>query len=339
MDGFAVRQADLPGKLRVVGESFAGDELPHRLEPGCTVRIFTGAPMPMYADRVVIQEEVALEGDWAIIPAAAGSRHVRARGSDFELGDEVLAAGQLLTPRAMVAAAAADCANAEVWRRPQIVILATGDELHPPGESAVLPGKIPESVSYGVSALAEQWGGEVIATCRLRDDLRSMELAAGEVLQLADLVVVTGGASVGEKDLAKAMFEPHGLELVFSKVAIKPGKPVWLGRAAGRLVLGLPGNPMSAMVTARVLLVPLLAGLCGRSGALKWESVRLAGAVPECGQRETLVRARRTALGALPMMSQYSSAQRALVEADLLLRCRPLDGARRPGEVMDGLAF
>lgn len=339
MDGYAVREADLPGSLRVVGESFAGRGFGQPLETGCTVRIFTGAPMPHDADRVIIQEDVVREGDRALMPAVARAIHVRPRGSDFRSGDELLAAGAMLTPRALVAAAAADRAEVEVWRRSRIAVLATGDELAAPGEAARREGTIPESVSYGVAALAEQWGGQVVAMARLGDDLRAMERSAGEMLQLADLIVVTGGASVGEKDFAKPMFVPHGLELIFSKVAMKPGKPVWLGRVGEGLVLGLPGNPTSAMVTARVLLAPLVAGRCGRNGALEWETVPLAGALPACGERETFVRARRTAHGALPISNQDSGAQRALVEADFLVRNRPHDRAREEGELVEALAF
>jgi molybdopterin molybdotransferase len=166
-----------------------------------------------------------------------------------------------------------------------------------------------------------------------------MERAAGEALEAADLVVVTGGASVGEKDYAKAMFAPHGLELIFSKVAIKPGKPVWLGRAGSTLVLGLPGNPTSAMVTARLLLAPLVAGLAGRSGALGWRTLALGAPLPACDERETFHRARLTATGAVPLGNQDSSAQKALADADLLLRSRPHDPPREAGEEIETLDF
>lgn len=340
MDGYAVREADLPGTLRVIGESFAGSGFGGAVEPGSCVRIFTGAPVPKGADRVVIQEVVERRRDEAIIPPPSGdARHIRVRGSDFRAGQELLLAGDLLTPRALVAAAGADVADVEVWRRPRLVVLATGDELVPPGKARGRPGAVPESVSFGVAALAEQWGGETVASRGLRDDLPGLRHAAGQALEVADVVVVTGGASVGERDLAKAMFEPHGLELIFSKVAIKPGKPVWFGRAQERLVLGLPGNPTSAMVTARLLLAPLVAGLSGRAGALEWNDVPLGAELPGCGDRETFVRARRTPAGAVPIGNQDSSAQRALTEADMLLRMRPHDPARAAGELAQALAF
>jgi molybdopterin molybdotransferase len=156
----------------------------------------------------------------------------------------------------------------------------------------------------------------------LPDELNAMTKIAADSLEKADLVIVTGGASVGEKDFAKAMFESEGLELLFSKVSIKPGKPVWLGRAQNKLVIGLPGNPTSALVTARLLLAPLIAGLSGLdpNSALRWRRAPLLSPLPACGDRETFVRARNFQDGVEPAANQDSSAQRTLVEADLLLR-------------------
>lgn len=340
MDGYAVRDSDVPGSLRVVGESFAGRGFEGAVEPGTAVRIFTGAPVPPGADRVVVQEVVERDGDLARIAESPGeARHIRRRGSDFRAGDTLLTAGRRLDPRALVAAAAADLAEVEVWRRPQVRILGTGDELAAPGEASLRAGSIPESVSFGVAALVEIHGGRSLGARRLADDLPAMERAAGEALDEADLVIVTGGASVGEKDFAKAMFAPHGLELIFSKVAIKPGKPVWFGRAAGKLVIGLPGNPTSAMVTARLLLAPLIAGLAGRAHALRWRTVRLAGSLPACGDRETFHRARFDGDEAMPVANPESSAQKALAEADVLLRSRPNDPARAAGEEIEALDF
>lgn len=340
MDGYAVREADLPGSLRIVGQSFPGSGFEGAVETGACVRIFTGAPVPRGADRVVIQEVAARDGDRVAIGDLSGAAmHIRPRGSDFRAGDLLLEAGRRLDPRALVAAASADVAEVETWRRPALLVLATGDELAPPGEARGRPGAIPESISAGVTALAGQWGGRSLGSLRLGDDLPALERAAGEALDQADLIVVTGGASVGEKDHAKKMFEPHGLELIFSKVAMKPGKPVWLGRARSRLVLGLPGNPTSAMVTARLLLAPLVAGLAGRGGALEWSPLPLAGPLPACGDRETFHRARRAATGALPLADQDSGAQKALADADLLLRSRPNDPARGPGQSIEALDF
>jgi molybdopterin molybdotransferase len=340
MDGYAIRDADLPGSLRVIGESFAGHGFGGAMEPGTCVRIFTGAPVPAGADRIAIQEDSVRDGDSVTIGHASGpARYIRTRGSDFRIGDLMLEAGRRLDPRALVAAASADVAEVDTWRPPAVLVLATGDELAPPGEARARSGAIPESVSLGVMALVETWGGRPVGSCLLADDLVGLERAAGEALEQADLVVVTGGASVGERDHAKAMFAPHGLDLLFSKVAIKPGKPVWLGQAGRTLVLGLPGNPTSAMVTARLLLAPVVAGLAGRAGALEWRSLPLGEPLPACGDRETFHRARLTEAGAVPLATQDSGAQKALAEADLLLRSRPNDPARPLGYEIETLGF
>jgi len=345
MDGYAVRDADLRGfpvRLPLAGESFPGNEVTKELAPGHCVRIFTGAPVPGGADRVVIQENVVREGEVAVIAAPPGApRHIRPRGSDFLAGDLLLEAGRRLDPRALVAAAAADRPEVEVWCRPRLVILGSGDELVEPGAAATTPGAIPESLSIGIAALAVEWGAEFSGRSRLRDELISMRRAAADALDIADLVVVTGGASVGDRDFAKAMFDDAGLELIFSKVAIKPGKPVWLGRARDRLVIGLPGNPTSALVTGRLFLAPLLAGLTGRDPgeALCWRRVPLANAAPAVAERETFVRARRNRDGGELISNQDSGAQRALAAADLLVRRPAHAPAAGAGELADMLDF
>jgi molybdopterin molybdotransferase len=345
MDGYAVREADLaslPAALRVAGECFAGAGWNGTVQPGTCARIFTGAPIPSGADRVVIQENVRRDGGQAIISENPGkARHVRKRGSDFSVGEEILPIGRLLDARAIVAAAGADMGAVEVFHRPRLHIVGTGDELAEPGAAQARSDTIPESVSFGVAALATQWGAEMPVRSRLRDDLASMHEAAASAVRLADVVVVTGGASVGEKDFAKAMFEPLGLELIFSKVAIKPGKPVWFGRVADRLVLGLPGNPTSALVTARLLLAPLLAGLTGRGieCALSWRPLALAHSLGACGDRETFHRARLRDGAAEILSFQDSSAQKALAQADLLVRQRVGTPRAAAGDLVDVLEF
>ena len=345
MDGYAVRDEDvttLPASLTVAGESFAGRGWDGEVALGQCVRIFTGAPVPRGADRVIIQENVDREGDKAIIREFSGTaRHIRPRGGDFAQGDELLSAGQYLHPRAVVAAAAADLAELRLFVRPRVAVLSTGDELASPGSAAAVPGAIPESVSFGVAALVEQWGGTIAGRSLLRDDLAAMERAAAEAVETADLVIVTGGASVGEKDFAKTMFEPLGLELMFSKVAIKPGKPVWLGKAGATLVMGLPGNPTSALVTGRLLLAPLLCGLTGRDAAdaLRWLAAPLGAGIGPCGARETFHRARWDD-GAVEVLSnQDSSAQKTLAEADVLVRQRAHAPAVPEGGVVEILDF
>lgn len=344
MDGYAVRDADLAAirRLKLIGESAAGQvELP-KIGPGECVRIFTGGAIPPGADRVVVQEIVDREGEWATVTQAPGpTTHIRRRGSDFKSGERLLVAGTLLGPRALVAAAAADVRELEVYRSPRVVIVATGDELAEPGAARDHPAAIPESVSFGAAALCEQWGGTCAGRMRLPDDPAQLEHGAMEALENADLVVVTGGASVGERDFGKSMFAAIGLDVLFSKVAIKPGKPVWLGRAREKLVLGLPGNPTSAMVTARLFLAPLLAGMSGRSptAAHRWMTARLSVPVPACGDRETLLRARWSGDAVEPLAFEDSGAQKVLAEAQLLVRRAPHSPALAAGEVVPVLDF
>jgi molybdopterin molybdotransferase len=345
MDGYAVREAELaelPAVLAIVGESFAGSPHDGAVGPGECVRIFTGAAVPAGADRVVVQEVVERRASSACFsePLSA-ARHIRAAGSDFEPGEPLLEAGTFLDARALVAAAAADVSEISAWRRPRVTILGTGDELAEPGTARDRPGAIPESVSFGVAAIAADWSADIVGSARLPDRIDAMERAAADALAVADLVVVTGGASVGEKDFAKAMFAPAGLELIFSKLAIKPGKPVWLGRAGGTLVMGLPGNPTSALVTARLLLAPLLARLSGRPAedALRWRKTPLASQLWECGARETFHRARWSNGSVEILSNQDASAQKALAAADLLVRQRPGAPAAGVGDPIETLDF
>ncbi|MFL6759969.1 molybdopterin molybdotransferase MoeA [Sphingomonas sp.] len=340
MDGYAVRGADVeafPVSLKVVGESLPGLGWPGSIEPGSCVRIFTGAPLPAGADRIVIQEQVRREGETAIIGREPGpATWVRVSGGDFRVSEDVLPAGRLLDPAALTAAAGADASEAEVFLRQRIALLSSGDELVEPGQARSSALAVPDSASVGVAALAEQWGGRVIRRERLRDDLAQMQAAARDAASSADVIVVIGGASVGERDFAKAMFEPLALELLFSKISIRPGKPAWFGRIGETLVLGLPGNPTSALVTARLLLAPLLGVAQGRTieDALPWEPARLAMTLPPCDLRETFHRA-RLAGGEVSLVGfQDSHAHKALADADVLVRQRANSAAMPAGEAV-----
>jgi len=345
MDGYAVREQDLasfPVSLRVVGEAFAGAGWSGTVIAGTCARIFTGAPVPAGADRVVIQENVERDEGIAHIRQHPGAaRHIRKRGGDFRAGTRLLEPACLLNRRTIVAAAGADVARVEVYSAPRVTLLSTGDELAEPGSASSRPDAIPESVSYGIAALVDAWGGAVIDRQRLPDDLATMEKAASVACIHSDLIIVTGGASVGEKDFAKTMFEPMGLELIFAKVAIKPGKPVWLGRTGKTLVMGLPGNPTSALVTARLFLAPLLCRLTGRPGgaALRWRKLPLAAPLEACGPRETFHRAFDSPAGVQLLGNQDSSAQHALAQADLLVRQRAHAPALAAGSMVDTLDF
>lgn len=323
MDGYAVREADLGGgPLRLIGASYPGDGFVGAIGAGECVRIFTGAPLPAGADRVIVQEIVRRDADAVHVEGQWEARHIRPRASDFAVGDTLVEAGRRLDPRALVAAAGADLGEVAVARRPGVAILGTGDELVAPGEARARPGFIPESVSIGVAALVAEWGGVAVSRERLPDVEEAIRAAAGHAIAAADVVVVTGGASVGEKDYAKAVLAGLGLDLIFSKIAIKPGKPVWFGRVGGTLALGLPGNPTSALITARLFLAPLLAGLGGGdpAAATCWEEMPLAGPLPPTGDRETFVRAVVSDGAARPLSNQDSGSQRTLAAAEVVVR-------------------
>lgn len=339
MDGFAVRKAEALtcSALKIVGEAVAGAPFDGSLGPDQAVRIYTGAYVPDGADFVAIQELAEIENGTVRFADGIGSgSNIRTAGSDFRAGDTLLEAGTRLSPAAMVALAGADRPSVQVVRRPKIAVIATGDELVSPGFAAGTTAALPESASYGVCALATERGAHIVSRHRARDDLAELQSIAANALDQADCVVVIGGASVGDRDLAKPMFARSALDLVFSKVAIKPGKPVWFGIALGRPVLGLPGNPSSAMVTARLFLAPLLGGLLGRNG---WTEVAtfplpLAIDLPANGSRDTFVRARLEPEGLLPCANQESGAQAPLATSDWLIRRGAGDPPQARGELV-----
>jgi len=346
MDGYAVREADLgslPARLHITSEIFAGSANPGAIDQGECARIFTGAPVPKGADRVIVQEVAERDGDYAqFSKPLSNNSNIRKCGNDFGAGDILLKAGRKLDYRALVAAAGGDVAKLTCWRKPRVALLATGDELAEPGTARHNAGTIPESISVGIAAMVREFGGQIVSQSQLPDDLDQMERAATSAVEYADLVITTGGASVGDRDFAKQMFAPAGLEMIFTKVAIKPGKPVWLGRAMGKLVLGLPGNPTSAMVTGRLFLAALITGLAGADplASLPWRGAEIASSLPAAGDRETFVRASLDAQGrAVPLGNQFSSAQHALANADLLLR-RPAGlGPLEAGEIVPAISF
>lgn len=274
MDGYAVRDGDwgsFAAGLPVTGESFPGTAHPPDLPAGAAIRIFTGAPVPSGADRVIPQEKMEREGALARFSHARGAdRHIRTAGSDFRAGDVLLPAGRVLDWRALTAAAAADLAEVEVHRRPRIAILTTGDELAAPGTAHLRAGAIPDSLSLALAAFARDHGADLVWAQCLRDDRTLLAAAAAEAREGADVLLVIGGASVGDKDHSRHIFG-QAPDFVFSGVAMKPGKPVWFAHHGSCRIMGLPGNPSSALVTARLFLAPLLAGLAGRNAG---ESLR-----------------------------------------------------------------
>ena len=274
MDGYAVATRSLddaaaaaPFRLPVRGESRTG-ALPGPLEPGSTMRIFTGAAIPQGADAVVMQENVARDGDVAVLAQKPRpGQNVRRRGEDLAARSVAIARGTRLRPAHLSLAGALDRADVSVVKRPIVTILATGDELRRPGTDP-LPGTIPESNTLALRAMARRAGASTRAHPYVRDDRVATERAFAAALEASDVVVTIGGVSVGDHDLVRPALEAVGVELDFWRVAIKPGKPLVIGRfpRAGRrdaVVVGLPGNPASAMITFAVFGVALLRALQG----------------------------------------------------------------------------
>lgn len=344
MDGYAVRSQDLaalPTALPIIGKSFAGGGVPAPLPPGVCMRVFTGAPVPDGADYVIVQEDVTAEGERAHFRVSLGkSRHIRAVGSDFSAGNVLVPAGVPLNPQRLVAVAAADMPRVRVIRRPRVSVIACGDELTAAGSSPSA-NRIPDSISIAVAALAQRWNGVCVGRRLCPDDLDPLTRAAEEEIESADVIVVTGGASVGERDYAIAMFSAHGLELIFNKVAIRPGKPVWLGRAGKAIVLGLPGNPTSALVTGRLYLAPLLFGMSGHApqAAWDWHTETLAEAIPGISERDGFLRAMLRDDGIVALTNQDSAAQKMLAEASFLIHQEPNSRPLERGEPVSVLPF
>ncbi len=319
MDGYAVRWADLHGQWRLVGESAAGHGWGGTLGQGQAVRIFTGAPLPAGADTIVVQEEVAHSGETARLtgegPRGPGA-HIRPAGQDFAAGDLLLAAGTRLAPPHLGLAAAAGHGALPLVRRPRVTMIATGDELVPPG---VVPG--PEQIVSAnpamLAALLRWAGAEVEDPGLVPDDPAA--LATAITASQADLILTIGGASVGDHDLVVPVLKSLGAELDFWKIALRPGKPLLAGRLSGRRVLGLPGNPVSAYVTALLFAVPLLARMGGRDHALPIVRLPLATPLPANGVRRDHLRARRTPAGAEALSRQDSALLSLLAAADLLI--------------------
>lgn len=324
MDGYAVQAAEatLGARLTVIGEAAAGRPFAGRCEAGAAVRVFTGSPVPMGADAVVIQEDTRREGEQVeIMQAARPGENVRAEGGDFRAGEDLIAAGRLLGARDLMLAASAGHARLAVHRRPVVAILATGDELVMPGETPG-DGQIVSSIPAGLAALVAAAGGLVRPLGIARDTLASLDehiAAAGD----ADILVTIGGASVGDHDLVHEALSARGLQLAFWKIAMRPGKPLMFGRLRAQRVLGLPGNPVSAMLCAHVFLVPLLRALTGRPPEGHMGRARLAEDLPANGPRQHYMRAviRQGGLHPLvaPLPSQDSSLMKALAEADCLI--------------------
>lgn len=323
MDGYAVATADFTGSgpwtLPVRGESKAGALAP-TLAPASACRIFTGAPIPDGADAVVMQENVERAGDSAgFASAPALGAHIRRRGEDLAEGAPALTRGTRLTPFRIGLAAAVDRAELLVARRPRVTILCTGEELRSPGSPAV-PGTIPDSNGPSLAALVASAGGLPRLAPRVGDTMPETEQALAAALRDCDLLLTVGGVSVGEHDLVRVALERVGVSLEFWKVAIKPGKPLAFGRTGDTLVLGLPGNPVSAQLTFALFGMPLLRAMQGDAKPLPARArARLQSALPHHPGRTGFYRVRLEGDLAVTATNQASGSPASLAHSDALV--------------------
>ena len=320
MDGYAVRFADLPGPLTVVGESAAGRPFAGTIAPGEAVRTFTGAVMPEGADTVMVQEEAARDGDQLRLnlegPVHA-SRNVRPRGLDFTQGDILIARGERLTPARIALAAAAGHGTLTVARRLRVAVVASGDELVAPGAS-VGPGQLPESNGVMLAAMLADLPVEVIDLGILPDNLDVMTACFAAID--ADILVTSGGASVGDHDLVRPALTAAGGTIDFWRIAMRPGKPMMAGRLGNAVVLGLPGNPVSAFVTATLFLKPLIAAMEGATDPRPTARTATLGApLPANDHREDYLRAESRDGRVFAAARQDSSMLQTLARADCLI--------------------
>lgn len=336
MDGYAVRAADVakaPVSLAVIGTAPAGRPFTGRVGPGEAVRIFTGGVVPEGADAIVIQEDADEEGEGpgrrvtVRVPAAPG-RHVRPEGQDFHRGEIGIAAGEVVSVRHLALIAAMNVPRLKVRRRPRVAILSAGDELVEVGD-APGPAAVVNANAHGLAAFARAEGAQPLNLGIARDDLASL-CAALQRATGADLLVTTGGASVGEHDLMRKALDAAGFDLAFWKIALKPGKPTLFGRLGTIPVLGLPGNPVSALVGAILFLRPLIARLSGARGeANRPLLARLTTALGANSTRQDYLRAQlgrdeRGALMVTPFSTQDSAMLAPLARSDGLIVRPPL---------------
>jgi molybdopterin molybdotransferase len=340
MDGWAVRAADGAGPRRIIGESAAGHGFAGTVGPGEAVRIFTGAALPAGADAVVIQEDARRDGEIVRVPEVAGPRYVRTAGLDFRAGETLLAAGVRLDPWRLALAAAAGRAHLEVFKAPRVAILATGDEVTAPGGEPG-PFQIFDSGTTALAALVESWGGVAVVLDGVGDDAAAT--AAAVAAAGGDLVVTLGGASVGDHDIVKPALTRLGLRLTVESVAVRPGKPTWFGTLGdGRPILGLPGNPASALVCAELFLAPILRALQGAPPGPRLVPARTAAILGAIGEREQWMRVRLVhdpdgSLWVSPLDNQDSSLVTIFAAADALIRRAPGAPAAAVGDAVDAL--
>jgi molybdopterin molybdotransferase len=341
MDGYAVRAADaarINARLKVIGEVAAGRPFDRALGVGEAARIFTGGVIPEGADAVVIQEDTVVDGtSITITEAASPGRHIRPAGVDFRQGDVLLKAGRRLSDRDLSLAASMNFPELPVRRKPIVALLATGDELVMPG-SEPGPGQIVYSNAYALRALARAEGAETIDLGIAADTLEATTAGIRRALEAkSDILVTTGGASVGDHDLVKTSMEAEGVAIAFWRIAMRPGKPMMHGRLGGMRVVGVPGNPVSSYVCTMLFVVPLIRALSGRSSIHHVREEALLGRdVGANDVREDYLRARLEeradgSLIATPVNQQDSSLLANLAVSQALLIRAPFAPAAKAG--------
>lgn len=338
MDGYAIRNADIGSPLAVIGEAAAGRAFSGQAAPMTAVRIFTGAPVPTGYDRVVMQENVSRQGDTIIIANPEGGSNIRPAGDDFAQ-DQAFHPMRRLSAPDIGLLAAMNLPEVRVAARPRVAILAGGDELVVPG-SVPGPGQIISSNDLAIAALVQQAGGEPWRLPIARDSLDSLRASLGTARE-ADLVVTIGGASVGDHDLVAQVAGDLGMDLSFHKIAMRPGKPLLAGRLGNTPMVGLPGNPVSAIVCGILFVQPLVRVMQGLEAGLRLETARLGTDLAAEGNRQHYLRARLERGAALPVVVPFASQDSArlslMAEADALLVRPAHDPARRAGEQVNFL--
>jgi molybdopterin molybdotransferase len=343
MDGYAVRAADaahVGARLKVIGEIAAGRPFDQIVRAGEAVRVFTGGVIPEGADAVIIQEDtIVVDNGIAITEAAVPGRHIRRAGVDFREGDLLLKAGNRLSDRDLSLAAAMNYPRLPVRRQPKVALLATGDELVMPGEVPG-PGQIVYSNGYALRALARAEGADVVDLGVAADTMEATTAGIRRARDIgADILVTTGGASVGDHDLVKKALDAEGVAMAFWRIAMRPGKPLMHGRLTGMRVIGVPGNPVSSYVCTYLFVVPLIRKLSGRLTVHHTtESALLGIDVAANDQREDYLRVRLATRGdgaviATPVNHQDSSLLGNLAAAQALLIRPPFAPAAEAGSV------
>ncbi|WP_028744502.1 gephyrin-like molybdotransferase Glp [Rhizobium mesoamericanum] len=328
MDGYALRRDDAPepgAELRLIGISSAGHGFEGVIGKSETVRIFTGAPVPSGADSVLLQEDTEkIEGGICTTFPVRLGQHIRPRGQDFVEGEVVLKAGTALDFSRLTVAAGMNHATLEVWRKPVVALLSTGDELLPPG-SLPGPAQIIASSTFGIAALARKAGAEVLDLGIVPDDKAAISAAIERAMQAeVDVIVTLGGASVGDHDLVQATLLASGMKLDFWRIAMRPGKPLMVGSLGEVHVLGLPGNPVSSLVCGLLFLEPLIRKLASlppvrRNATVEADATLRANDQRQDYVRATLSRSSAGVLAAKPFVKQDSSMMKIFAEADCLI--------------------